>query len=778
MTNALFDINGDGNDQGFTGSNGQAVAFKLRDDPAPGVTSVLFQVFDPGLFDAGLGIAANPPRSSCDAPTIVLDNGAGSTGQAVKTTAPTGTVTSAFPASGAHSYIVRCVVNGGQSVGPNGKLGPDARLIHERIIAVPNPLGTRKPITTETNQFEDDGWGQVMCDLVDNEGAQQVDFKDSARAATDAPLPAYTRVGNVITAVANGAMPNVDTVNLNVGDSFLDKDNATAADRGVYVLDVKGDGSNPFSATRRDDFDSDFEVTSAAVIPIAEGSASGPSGVTAWQLITPDDIEINVTDLVFQEFTGGGGGGVQIVAAVTDLEALDVSALPQGSLLELLSFVDQFVVVISASLLALADGITLVAPTAPSGDKVYVRRNLGNQKWRRQAAWFIDPSGGDDEATGLALGTALKTFSEIRRRVGPNPDIHQYVTVDAATASGGTLVDGDKIYIDWNFPDGHNVTFVTNLAPVASGTLTSATNRNIDTKVPQFIADTGATNPGAFPGRAILIDGGADITWIAEVGPGGVDEAVIGSVGGTVLAGSEDYDIFEPPLMGISLLAATGTASELVRFEGFRLQIDAAALAAHSTVGLLACRILSGSRLSGRALLSLESCLVDDGVFWEGIDAQFQQVVLNGVQRLSGGCSFKLDGENDAFNTINERPQTDSGIGTVDNHLGNRIIIREAGDLFIHRADGGSIRSCSFFVNEQDVLIVAGKLKGPNILAVSDPEVGMAIYGKVYETATGDIDLTGTDTDLRLGVLDRAWADGFHTDLTYGAVFQALDESV
>ncbi len=773
MTNALFDINGDGNDQGFTGSNGQAVAFKLRDDPAPGVTSVLFQVFDPGLFDAGLGIAANPPRSSCDAPTIVLDNGAGSTGQAVKTTAPTGTVTSAFPASGAHSYIVRCVVNGGQSVGPNGKLGPDATLIHERIITVPNLLGTRKPITTETNQFEDDGWGQVMCDLVDNEGAQQVDWKDSVRAATAAALPAYTRVGNVITAAVNGAQPNVDTVNLNVGDSFLDKDNANQVDQGPYILDVKGDGSNPWSATRRQDFDSDFEVTSRARIPVSEGAVNGGKDFV---LTNVDPITINTTALVFIE--ASGGGGVLTVADLTELKALDVSALAESSLIETVSLLDQFIVVVSASLLALADGITLVAPTAPSGDKVYVRRNLGNQKWRRQAAWFIDPSGGDDEATGLALGTALKTFSEIRRRVGPNPDIRQNVAIDVATASGGPLVAGDKIYIDWNFPDGHKVTFGSNLAPVVSGTLTSATNRNIDTKFPQFIADTGATNPGAFPGRAILIAGGADITWIAEVGPGGVNEAVIGSVGGTVLAGSEDYDIFEPPLMGISLLAATGTANELVRFEGFRLQIDAAALAAHSTVGLLACRILSGSRLSGRALLSFESCLVDGGVFWEGIDAQFQQVVLNGVQRLSGGCSFKLDGENDAFNTINERPQTDSGIGTVDNHLGNRIIIREAGDLFIHRADGGSVRSCSFFVNEQDVLIVAGKLKGPNILAVSDPEVGMAIYGKVYETATGAIDLTGTGTDLRLGVLDRAWADGFFSDLTYGAHYRAFDESV
>ena len=427
MTNALFDINGDGNDQGFTGSNGQAVAFKLRDDPAPGVTSVLYQVFDPGLFDAALGIAANPPRSSCDAPTIVLDNGAGSTGQAVKTTAPTGTVTSVFPASGAHSYIVRCVVNGGQSVGPNGKLGPDATLIHERIIAVPNPLGTRKPITTETNQFEDDGWGQVMCDLVDNEGAQQVDWKDSVRAATAAALPAYTRVGNVITAAVNGAQPNVDTVNLNVGDSFLDKDNANQVDQGPYILDVKGDGSNPWSATRREDFDSDFEVTSRARIPVSEGAVNGGKDFV---LTNVDPITINTTALVFIE--ASGGGGVLTVADLTELKALDVSTLAESSLIETVSLLDQFIVVVSASLLALADGITLVAPTVPSGDKVYVRRNLGNQKWRRQAAWFIDPSGGDDEEDGLLIGTALKTFSEIRRRVGPNPDIRQDVALDVA----------------------------------------------------------------------------------------------------------------------------------------------------------------------------------------------------------------------------------------------------------------------------------------------------------------------------------------------------------
>ncbi len=364
MVNALFDINGDGQDQGFTGAASQALVFKLRDDPAPGVSRVQFQVFDSALFDPDNGIAGNPPRSTPGAPLLLLDNGAGSTGQIVQTSSTTApTAPTVLPASGVHSWLVRCIVNGGVSVGAAGTLVPDPTLIHERIVAIPNNFGTRKPITTETTQFEDDGWGQVLCDLVENEGNQQLDWKDSVRAATDGALPAYTRSGSVITADAVGALPLIDGVDLNVGDSFLDKDNPTSPDRGVYVLDVKGDGGTAFSATRRSDYDESSEVTSMAAVPVSEGTVSGPSGIPVWQLITPDDITINVTGLTFQAFgTGGGGGGGS---------GLTLAAQETGS----------FTAVVGVRTLfdPSVGGLTVMAPAGPSvGDEFAVKINVND----------------------------------------------------------------------------------------------------------------------------------------------------------------------------------------------------------------------------------------------------------------------------------------------------------------------------------------------------------------------------------------------------------------
>lgn len=193
MPSPLFDINADGSDQGYVATLSEALAFKLR-SPSVGISKVLFQVFSAAGFDPSQpDFAKNPPRASDGAPELTLDNGAGSTGQSVQAATPASEVTSAAPASGAHSYIVRCVLNGGKSIGPKGQLIDDPSLIHERMIAVPNVGGVRKIVATERTQFSDDGWAEPFNALVDSPGGGGGgDFFGPAGGVVDGELVAFS----------------------------------------------------------------------------------------------------------------------------------------------------------------------------------------------------------------------------------------------------------------------------------------------------------------------------------------------------------------------------------------------------------------------------------------------------------------------------------------------------------------------------------------------------------------------------------------------------------
>ncbi len=130
------------------------------------------------------------------------------------------------------------------------------------------------------------------------------DWKDSVRVATTAGLPNNTRVGNVITADANGVLADVDSVTLVLLDSLLAKDESEPQDNGIYTVTDLGSGSTPWVITRRDDADSSALVTSMFVVPISEGAVNT---LKNYQMVTSDPIVLNSTNLVFQEFTGGAG---------------------------------------------------------------------------------------------------------------------------------------------------------------------------------------------------------------------------------------------------------------------------------------------------------------------------------------------------------------------------------------------------------------------------------------------------------------------------------------
>lgn len=161
-----------------------------------------------------------------------------------------------------------------------------------------------------------------------------LDWKQSVRLATAAPLAAVTAagsgVGKTLTANANGAL-SVDGVLTVVGNRILVQNQVAGADNGIYTVTTVGSAGTPFVLTRATDADTSAEVTAGVAIFSEEGTVNADCG---WVLTTDDPITLDTTALVFSQFTGTGGiiagKGILKTGNTLDVE-LDTGANAQGA---------------------------------------------------------------------------------------------------------------------------------------------------------------------------------------------------------------------------------------------------------------------------------------------------------------------------------------------------------------------------------------------------------------------------------------------------------------
>lgn len=166
-----------------------------------------------------------------------------------------------------------------------------------------------------------------------------VDPKNSVKTSTTAALPANTRVNNRLTANANGALAAQDGITLALEDRLLVKNEAAAANNGLYKVSALGSGGTPWILDRVVDADQSSEVTSGLNLYVSQGTANGGK---FWTLTTVDPIILNTTSLVFTQTSSlGGGGTVMSVTAGAGLvnsgtandPIIDAIANADGSLL-------------------------------------------------------------------------------------------------------------------------------------------------------------------------------------------------------------------------------------------------------------------------------------------------------------------------------------------------------------------------------------------------------------------------------------------------------------
>ena len=136
---------------------------------------------------------------------------------------------------------------------------------------------------------------------------QGLDPKQSVVYATTAPLPACTYsngtsgVGATLTASSNGAL-TIDGFAVSVNDRVLIKDQASAAQNGVYVVTTAGDAGSAFVLTRATDFNTAAKIPSSFFF-VEKGNSNKDIGYVC---ITDPGATLGTTDIVFTQFSGAG----------------------------------------------------------------------------------------------------------------------------------------------------------------------------------------------------------------------------------------------------------------------------------------------------------------------------------------------------------------------------------------------------------------------------------------------------------------------------------------
>jgi len=126
------------------------------------------------------------------------------------------------------------------------------------------------------------------------------------------PADKIVRVAS--TAAINLAAPgaNIDGTAMVAGDTFLEKDNATLADRGVYVWNGAA-----VPATRDPAADNGAELFGGMIIRVKEGTVNAD---TNWQVTNDGVVTIGATGLTFQKV-----GASAVITAASDPTFLDNS---------------------------------------------------------------------------------------------------------------------------------------------------------------------------------------------------------------------------------------------------------------------------------------------------------------------------------------------------------------------------------------------------------------------------------------------------------------------
>jgi hypothetical protein len=323
-----------------TGANGTWTRSTDADDSGPGanpaseVQSGIAVFVDEGTANAGTGWVLTTPNPITLGTTALTFQKF--TSAAIIYGTPSGTITiggsntagsssnvaradhmHAFTAPGA-GYATAITVGGAQA---DGTAGTGARSDHAHAFTAPgapttSAVGDAAAAGSSTSAARGDhthgreGFGNVtgvargdasangsaltLARSDHNHGLPwEPTYKDACRAAT---------TGSSIT-LAGSAPNTLDGVSLAANDRILVKDQSTASQNGIYIVQTLGTGANGtwVRATDADNTTADTELKTGAIIPVSEGTIAAD---TIWMLTTNGSITIGTTGLAFSPIGG------------------------------------------------------------------------------------------------------------------------------------------------------------------------------------------------------------------------------------------------------------------------------------------------------------------------------------------------------------------------------------------------------------------------------------------------------------------------------------------
>ena len=350
------------------------------------------------------------------------------------------------------------------------------------------------------------------------------DHKNSARAAT---------TENV---TLSGAAPNtVDGITLALKDRVLVKNQANAAQNGIYYVTVVGTGSNG-TWTRSLDADSNVKLTSGTTLSVEEGNSNAGK---SFRLTTTPPIILNSTSLTWADTSGGSstasgnngqiqfndtnsfGGATylyynEVTGTVTANAGVASTSTTSGT------FVVTGGVGISGALNVGAN-VTVTGNVLPSANVTY---NLGSptQRWKdlflagntinlngatisatNGAITFQNSLGGSFSVTGTAAGQSTGTFGNIVANSGV---ASTSTSTGALTVTGGAGITG-AVNI------GGALTVTGNLT--VNGTTTNINTTNLVVEDKNIVlADVTSPTDVTADGAGITVKGATDktFTWV------------------------------------------------------------------------------------------------------------------------------------------------------------------------------------------------------------------------------------------------------------------------
>lgn len=172
-------------DRGYDAVHEETLAFRLEAS-ASLVRSFAIQVYSASVPDS--------PLASSGAPQLTLVGA--TSGQSVLAVNPAADITTEMPETGVHFWLVRCLVDGGKDADGND----DPNRVFERGIAILTGSGLRKMVASESTQYEEAGWAEVVNRIVAaiddievgpgvSESQVNTMINDALVAALGSPLP-------------------------------------------------------------------------------------------------------------------------------------------------------------------------------------------------------------------------------------------------------------------------------------------------------------------------------------------------------------------------------------------------------------------------------------------------------------------------------------------------------------------------------------------------------------------------------------------------------------